>query len=293
MEKNLIEIPETDALTQVLSTHAALAISALSESPRMIRRVTESIFVDTIKRLSKMSTDVLANISKTLGVDLKRANVMLNWLVDDKGKLIPLKLEFYLDLDKYLKITSASNSPELFLTNSFVRDGRVYLDRSRLVQLLAYAVRERVLRTIESYRNLENETLREKGLKLAARFEAGERRRVRYDALPDCIERILKKGVRTDEEAYMIISFLLSVKPSRDDVEKFVLKSKLSSTLALENLVDAILGLQKTFTPYRCGSKGYERACGLECEKGVLEEYYERVKKRSGAGSGFKRGRIS
>jgi DNA primase large subunit len=286
VKNGTLVLPDADMLTTTLSVHAALVLTSLSGSPFLMKNLVNAIYTHTLRVLSKSSSEELERIAKGLGLDLISENMSIPWLVDGQ-RTIPLRLRYSLRIEEYLPLAVLSQNVELHLSNSFLRDGRVFLDRSRLVALLAEVTRARILSLLDEYRVLENRTLRETALKVAARLEAARTgRSLNEQTLPACIREIMENGVKSDIEAYILVSFLKAVNAQREDVERILLKSKAATPAALENITDAILAINRLYTPYKCDTEEAVRAC-RSCKEGLLREYLAlRRSKRRGQAAG-------
>ncbi len=279
VEKGRLEFPPASELERVVGYHTALALASLSRSPVLVRAIIEATYEHAISILRSMRNDDLERTAKVLGARLEKSGTTINWIVDN-GRIIPLHLQYSIDLPHYLAIAGSSDDPMLLLPNSFLRGRRVYLDRDRLISLLAFAVKKRVQGLIDKYRSLESSVLSQEARRLAARLSRPARGGIDWESVPECIRRLVDKGVETDEEAYMLVSFIAYIGPDRREIEEVLLRSDLASSGSLENLSDAILSLGRRFTPYKCDSELGKKICGSQCQEGVLREYFQRVKEK-------------
>lgn len=267
---------------EVAVYHAMLAVAARTGSPRLVMAVVRASGDDARARLRRAPLEEAERYARLLGLPLERASLSIPWLVAPDGSLVRLSLTHRIGLQSYLRVAAGSEGV-LSLPNSFLLGGRVYLDRSRLVELIALAVERRVARLIDAYGRLDlGKSVEEAALRVLARLEEG-RSRLDLSELPACIRRIVEEGARSDEEAYMLVAFLASVKPSREVAAEILMRSGLAGAASVENLVDAVLGLSGVY-PYRCDSPPGRRACPEGCGRGVLREYYRGRRRGRGRG---------
>ena len=284
LRENRLRVPD-DLLDAVIAYHAAAAMASKSGSPRLVRALAEATGEHARTSLSGASPRELVRTARMLGLPVERSQVSIPWIVE-RGRVVPLRLEYNVPLARYLRVASGSGGM-LSLANSFLRGGRVYMDKRRLVELIALAAKARAVRIIDRYRGAElGKKLVDEALRLAARAETGGGGGgLDWEALPGCVRRIIEEGARSDLEAYMLISFLAAVRPSRDSLARALLRSGLASARSLENLVDAVLSLRGV-SPYKCDSEPGRQACPEGCGEGAVREYFRARSTRRGQDRG-------
>ena len=259
----------------VLAYHSALAIAAISGKPALLRKLIDSTVLHAMATFRKLDQEELESIAKILGLRLRKTEALIPWLVDPTGTTIPLRLEYTVPLEDYLNAIEGAPGSELRLPNAFLKQGKVYLDRGRLVALLAYKIKVRILSLAEEYRSLDAPRLREEALRVIAELETGET--LDRDKLPECIKSMIGRDKLSDRQAYIIISFLASVKPDLRAIEEILLLTGLAGPKSAENLAAAIASLGREYTPYRCDTEEAREACGDKCRGSILREYYRRL----------------
>jgi len=264
--------------------HAVLAAAARANNTLLIKTIADAVRRDALAFFSRFEQEKLPILSKRLGINISVSDLSIPWLVEN-GRIIYKKLEYSIGLPDFLSIAARSNNELLHLSNSFLLAGRVYLDKPRLVLLLAEASYWRVFRLVEDYSEkysdieMLDQIAEEAGRALSSRSS----RPVREDWLPDCIRRLLtdasSRGLNR-EEAYVLLSFFASLNADPYSVADILVKYKAAPPSAALNIGD-VLREMRGYTPYKCDSDAGRRVCP-ECRKsGLLEEYFSHARRKA------------
>ncbi|MCE4624797.1 MAG: hypothetical protein F7C35_02900 [Desulfurococcales archaeon] len=280
------KLPVVDGtlLDKALAFHASMAIAAATRNAIVMKRLADAIFEDALQQLERASEDELLRLARWLGLPLERGDEYLEWLVEPSGRVLKLLLQYSIPVERYLELVAPIDDATLHLSNSFLKKGLVYLDRSRLALLTSYAIKLKIVNKIEEYRNIENKVIREAAMRVLAILSTQRvRDRIRIETLPSCIRRVIENGAKTDEEVYTLLAFLHYIKPTPHDIEEILVRSGIAPLSAAENIAHALLAIStKTFTPYKCSSEPGRIACPEGCE-GLLKEYYSNLNRRARA----------
>ncbi len=275
---------DVDPSLAVPGFHAVLAAAARANNTLLIKTIADAVRRDALTFFYRLDQDRLSIISKRLGIGISASSLSIPWLVEN-GRVIHKRLEYSVSLPDFLGLAARSNSKLLQLSNSFLLDGMVYLDKPRLVLLLAEACYWRVFRLVEDYSEKYSdikaldEIVEEAGRALSSRGS----RPIKEDWLPDCIRRLLasapSRGLNR-EEAYVLLSFFASLNADPYSVADILVKYKAAPPSAALNIGD-VLREMRGYAPYKCDSDVGRRVCS-ECRKsGLLEEYFSHARRKA------------
>ncbi|MFN4046566.1 MAG: hypothetical protein ACK4H7_04420, partial [Acidilobaceae archaeon] len=179
------------------------------------------------------------------------------------------ELRFSVPAEDFLRFASNSRDEALRLVNNFVLKGLVYMDRARLEKLVVEAARKTIEEKLkdtpvpdaEAFRRL-SKSLKELEERAASGFSE--------EFFPECVKSIIAAGrVRrlSDEEAYVLLSFLRAVGAPRDYLEKLL------RSLGVEEagVLAEALGEIGDYTPFKCEVLKAKGIC--DCDMDLLEEY--------------------
>jgi len=268
----------------VLAYHAALAAAGASGSLRLKRRLVDAIAFEVREALRGEDLEGLFRVASALGLPLSREKLAIPWLYGKKG-LVPRILVASVPLAPYLgliKLVEASD--ELRLVNSFLLGGRVYLDRPRLEGLLVAGARARAFELMEAYaEDVQASRLVELGRRAAMLLEQGVPSQGYDPSLaPECIRRIearVASGEASDEELYVLVTFLAAVGAEPDYLADIIYSSGTASRPLASIIAESLILEAKRFRPYRCEVLREKRIC--ECSEDLTREYFSRLRARA------------
>ncbi|MEB3759701.1 MAG: hypothetical protein GSR81_02520 [Desulfurococcales archaeon] len=279
VENRQLELPSNE-YEAVISYYGALVASAKSRAYRLIKLLIDASVDHALSTLPRVNDEELIKIAKNLGIELEYKPLSIPWLVDPAGRVVPKILKFRIDLIKYLETIEGSNDAVLSLPSGFVKSRKIYLDRQRAIHLIIHGIRRKLESLIDEYKGLEAPRLEELGRRYARELVKRSSPGIRPNLYPECIQSIMdlaKKGGLSDEEIYVLITFIANLDPPVEYVEDMLNELNLASTSALPNIARAIVEIASRYTPYKCGSSVLREICG-ECSEDLLKTYYKRVR---------------
>jgi len=278
-------LPSFESLwVHVLAYHAAIAAAAASGSLRLKRRLVDAIAYEARASLREEDLEGLFRVAAALDLPLAREKLAIPWLYGKKG-VIPRILVASVPLTPYLRLIKLVEArDELRLVNSFLLKGKVYLDVPRLEGLLTAGVRARVTRLIDAYaEEAQNTRLAELGRRAAMLLEQGVPSQGYDPSLaPECIRRIEAKaaaGEASDEEFYVLVTFLAAVGAEPEHLADIIHSSGAASRPIASIMAEALLAEAKRFRPYRCEVLREKGVC--ECSQDLTREYFSRLRARA------------
>ncbi len=274
---------------EVLSFHLAAAIAG-TLGPPAVKAFAEGEASRALKALKLEGEDGLIEVSRALGMPLEKRPVGIPWLVE-KGRGVRRRvLPYRVHVSHYLKAVAYVDGAEGSLTNAFLLDGWVYMDRSLAEDLLYNAILLAAARRAaeNAAEDLPAHALsRAKAmLENALAKRSGRLAPVDEGSLPPCIQAIIGKasslGLRGlgDEEGYMLATFLAYL-----DVDVEWITSKLG---AGEQEASALLSLARAarargYRPYTCRAAREAGVCRWDCRGPTpLSEYHRRLRRARG-----------
>ncbi len=254
------------------------------------------IFVNLIgsKRIIDQYSQVEASVSYKflMGEQDQVVKEVLNDLgvrLDDEGMPVP----------EYLKLSSSlvKENTRWKLVNRTIKNGLVGLRQDESKELLREAIRLRIMEPVdvskapEELKNIA-ETLK---ASLTGSRDKISAKDVRDDALPECIQNMLKmleQGTASHNVMFILATFFLNLGLKKDDVINiFRVSPKFSEDVAAYQ-IDFLSG-EKGGTQYTCPTCETIRSYGLGCSdctfKHPLQKYRINVKTRRGRRPSFKK----
>ncbi|MCE4612317.1 MAG: hypothetical protein F7C07_00585 [Desulfurococcales archaeon] len=275
-----------DSFGAVTSFYLGLAIAGKA-SRTLLALVISKEISEASKMLSGESEEVTLHIASMLGVKVKKGQARVPWIITSEGKTVERVLPYTLDLKDYLEILGRSARSET-LANSFILDGKVFLDSSGLKRLVIAKARWKIENEAKKLSSLESAHLSRAAKTLLGEFgsaaEAPPSAAVAgliHEALPECIKSIIEKGLSgadiSDQEFFLLLSFLANIRaPPKLLSEVFSKQLGLSRDAALDLSIKA-LKIASDFKPYDCSKPPGREVCS-DCPGDLVRYYLEKVK---------------
>ena len=268
-------VPSFQSSTDSLAAFLGEAVLAVKAGHQASARVVELEYMIARRMIvgGRESVDAALALVKAAGGRVERAGLKIPWAVDGSGRRVPKILIARIHVASFLRIAApvAEREKGLSLSNSFLKEGYVYLDVERLRQLAAAAARKLVLdrlREAEAAANSIDGEVEVYAVRLKRLLEGAPP--LRPDKLPHCIRFIAEKirgGESVGEvELYTLITFL-----SKLEYSHRVLAETLGlDNIAARNLTKALAKISSYPTP-KCSKLAELRVC--ECRGNLLSEY--------------------
>ncbi|WP_292320583.1 hypothetical protein [Caldisphaera sp.] len=262
------------AAVKATNSMIALDIYAKAESNRA------SYFIESDNE------ENLIALGEFMGLKIEKELIKMPWLINNNGKIIYRTLPYYVRINDYLKIAINAQENQFRLVNSFLLDGKVYLDMKILKGLLEVGVEVKIkniakdLEVGEEFSFFSNEVLRY--LKLAEnKIPLGK---INYDAFPPCMKsfkNLIDKGKIEDESLYQYIAFLISIGIDEDELSNVIANSLGISPNLSRKIAKGFLSVEN-ISPYRCDIMKKKGLCPQDCGgKHPVLVYKRNVKENS------------
>ncbi len=258
----------------VLGFHAAAAAVAKSGSPRLARRFSEYVARRTLGFLDSEARETLLWLASRIGVEAQASGVEIPWLYNPRSGVIPRVLQYSVGLPSYLSIASGLEGAEWRLANSFLRGGRVYMDKRGFTLFLSAAVRAYVEAIIREYSDIEAPGLEELGKKYSRMIDLDE-----YDPslAPDCIREIIeavREGRATDEALYTLVTFLANARAPPEYLEEILASTHILTPAQASMAARILLEEAARYRPLNCKALLESNTCTRCRGRGPLSEYW-------------------
>ncbi|MCE4607697.1 MAG: hypothetical protein F7B61_01890 [Caldisphaeraceae archaeon] len=255
---------------EVFSFYLALGIVKYSNSLLALNLFTEAEINRAKNFIVNEDEESLILLARSLGVIVNKQQIRIPWIAASTGAIRYKILKYYVGLGSFLKITVASQKRELRLVNSFLVDGRVYLDESVLKSLIEVGIGTKIrslaneLEVSEKMKNLSGVVSRY--LKVVENKIPVQK--VEYNSFPPCmlsLKNEIEKGLFIgDEKLFVYIAFLISIGAEEEEISDVLERSLgVSHTLSLR-ITRAFLGIEDIM-PYRCDVMKRKGLCPKDC----------------------------
>ena len=265
----------TSTEDEVFSFWLSLLSLKAAGSVYLLNRVVDA----EVNRISRFLEDEedLVGVARALGVRVEVRSISFPWVVV-KGKVIRRVLDFAVPVRDFLRCAAGSKFEELRLVNNFVKGGYVFLDRRRLVKLLAEASRRAI---VEKLKMEAPETpLFERLVEEVKALEVREATGFDEELLPECIKQIIARSTArrlSDEEVYVLLTFLSSIGAPREYVSRILVETGLAGRDRAEVIAES-LSKVRGYTPFKCEELKARGIC--DCTEDLVREYTSRVRRR-------------
>ncbi len=265
------KLSKTTTEESVISFWLALLALKSFNSIYLYEKVLKAELSRVAEALRGESEDSLKRLAKTLGLKVGEESLKFPWVL--KGdKVVYRELRFSIPVEDFLRFASNSKDESLRLVNNFVLKGLVYLDRAKLEKLVVEASRkiieERLKNTLipeaAAFRKLSKD-LRELEERAASGFNE--------ELFPECVKSIIAAGKTrrlSDEEAYVLLSFLKTIGAPRSYLEELLRSMGVEEAGVLAEA----LGRLGDYTPFKCEVLKAKGIC--DCDMDLVEEYESR-----------------
>lgn len=240
-------------------------------------RVLDAEFDRIARFLRGEGVDNLILIAGALGIRVERRTISFPWVKERDGRVIHRTLDLAIPVADFLRYASKSKAEELRLANNFVKGGYVYLDRERLVKLLSEASRIFLVEKLKTVEIPESKAF-QRLVEEVRRLEAMEATGFREELLPDCIRSIVassKARRLSDEEIYVLLSFLSSIGAPREYVERLLVETGLAGGEEARVVAESLSRI-RGYTPFKCEELRSRGIC--DCLEDLVREYRARVR---------------
>lgn len=219
--------------------------------------------------IQKDNEENLIALSKAIDVNVEKELIKIPWLVANNGKITYRMFPYYVRMDEYLRIAVNAQENQFRLVNSFLLNGKVYLDMQLFKRLLEVGIVVKIknlasgLDIGQELSSLGNEVLRY--LKLAEnKIPLGK---IDYNAFPPCMQsfrELANRGKINDEQLYQYISFLISIGADVDDISNALENSLGISPNLSKRISEEFLNIGD-MSPYRCDVMKRKGLCPKDC----------------------------
>ncbi|MCE4623970.1 MAG: hypothetical protein F7B11_04395 [Caldisphaeraceae archaeon] len=255
---------------EVFSFYLALGIIKYSNSLLALNLFTEAEINRARNFIVNEDEESLILLARSLDIIVNKQQIRIPWIATSTGAIRYKVLKYYVDLGSFLKTAVASQKKELKLVNSFLINGRVYLDEGILKSLIEVGIGTKIktlankLEVSEKMKNLSGIVSRY----LKAVENKIPIRKVEYNSFPPCmlsLKNEIEKGLFIgDEKLFIYIAFLISIGAEEEEISDVLEKSLgISHTLSLR-ITRAFLE-NEDIMPYRCDVMKRKGLCPKDC----------------------------
>jgi hypothetical protein len=268
---------------EVASFYLVLAL-ANSLGPRVLERIIAAEAERAKHFIEREDMDSLIALAERLGLKVLRRSETFPWYVNtSKGTTSKRVLNLALSIKDYLISISGTEDRRLFLQNSFVKGGLVFLDRERFQLVLIERIKKRIkeLAISLSEVKIEDELL-SRAKEIVSKYLKREKVRMTIpEAFPPCISSIVEKArekglISLDVKEGILLALFLSVLGDLSLVKKLFFNDPYIDSFL--NLVDLV---SKNISAIpRCDRLKELGLCQEECtERTPFHAYLKKVKK--------------
>ncbi len=275
MEGRLPDEISASTEEEVFSFWLSLLSLKSAGSVYLLNRVVD-VEVERLSRFIENEED-LASIARALGIRVEDRSISFPWIIE-KGRVVNRVLDIAVPVQDFLKYASGSKLSELRLVNNFVKGGYVFLERRRLVKLLVEASRRFILESLKAIEVPETPVF-DKLVEEVKKLEIREALGFREELLPECIKQIIARSMArrlSDEEIYVLLSFLSSIGAPREYVSSLLVEIGLADKGKAKVIAESLARV-KGYTPFKCEELKARGIC--DCEEDLVKEYTSRVRK--------------
>lgn len=261
---------------EVFSYWLALLAARASGGVRLLQRALRREAERMEEIASKSDLEGLVSLARIMGVRCERRSIKIPWLVKS-GKIIERELEVAVRASDYIRLTAGTRERRLKLSNSFLLGGYVYVDKASLALLLIEATPRIILERLKEIPPPEAPRFEE--LVSFARALEARLGGITEEAFPKCISDILSKArvsELSDEEVYVLLSFLSAIGAPEGFIEKVIKEAGLAESEA--PIMAKALSKVGGFTPYKCEELTARKICFCD---GDLVETYRKLREKA------------
>lgn len=266
---------EEEIMVFYLSLSIVKGVGDPTISSRFLRAVREAI-----KRLvEKEDARTLTSLLALAGLEPREAKERMEWLVDVKnGRVYMKELIVAVPLNRYLSVIAVSDEALLHPSNSFIKNGVVYLDLPRLKSLASLVLIELAEKRLHEVEPAPHELISN----IAGEIRDLIAARVRPENIPACIRelehRVASGSELRDDEIYTIITFYYSIKAPKDRVKQVLAMLTRGDERLAESILRAVMLETGGYAPFTCEELKRRGIC--TCTDDLINEYYSTLNKR-------------
>jgi DNA primase large subunit len=297
-----------NSVTDLVAFHASLLVLNSLGEKWVLKRLSVSIAKHYSSQLYRLDDDSLVVLAGLLGLHVKkhfgREVLKIPLRLTGRGvlhKLFPISIR----LRDYIKWSyRLKGDPAWKITNQPILDGKVFIDRRKLIRLMEEAIDSSVETLSKEYENAVKPGQRlpgilgevsEKAKKIIeknmqkTRFPLlmGEYRGpINYDAFPPCMKNILlraKSGANlSHHERFAIATFLIQLGADEETVIDVFRNSPDFKEKIARYQVEHLMGKRgggKKYKPYNCDTMKTLGLCVAECNvKTPFQKYLQNLR---------------
>ena len=289
-EQHKLEPPQ-----EIIAFHNSLLIIAWLKNPIITKRFSLNIAKKSMVLLKKVDDNTLVMISRLLGVRLEKQvgeKMVKIFLKISQPEHFYMIFQFSLPLKEYLELTKRFwGDPNWKLVNQMVQNGRVYLDRQKVLRLLEEKIANHVEELIKRYQEIigESESLPSplqsigEEIKKIVAEELKQRidksslsgfvpGKIVYNAFPPCMKKIFLEakegGNLSHHQRFAIATFMIRLGASADEIVDIFRNTPDFNEKITRYQVEHLMGSRgggKKYSPYSCSTMKTLGLCIAEC----------------------------
>ncbi len=266
-----------------------LALYAAARAGRIaLSRLIEEEAMEVARKASRdgaVDEQLVKEIAVIIGFKPVESRLAVPWVEVKPGRIEPRLFTYSVSVYDALRLAG----DRLDLVHSMVKNGRVYIDASGLLDLAVEAVKYRLGETAQRIAEAEVEGLEdlvEEAKRLAEQAPTGRHEQARpvrpvREAYPDCIGRIISKaesGEVSSEEFYLLATFLAYTRDTESMAR--VLEALGVGRGVAGTVAEVILEEASLWKPYNCDALRRMGIC--ECTGDPISEYHNLIRRVQG-----------
>jgi DNA primase large subunit len=276
------------AFEAVASFYLGLAVAGRASRTLLATLISRELD-EASRLLSREREEVVLDVAARLGVRVEESTARIPWIIASDGRIVYKLLKYSMSLWDYVRLLGVS-ARAFSLANSFILEGRVFLDVKGLKRLVIARAKRKMEEEAQRLAAVDSPVIERAAERLAKEVGpepgpvpalGGELAR---DALPKCISDIIEKGLAGDElsdaEFFMLATFIANVRGSPRILAE-VLERQLGFTS--EEALDVSMKLLRaasSYRPYDCTKMPGSEICG-ECPGDLVKHYFDALKRRT------------
>ncbi|NON61872.1 DNA primase regulatory subunit PriL [Acidianus sp. RZ1] len=239
--------------------YSLLLILSVLYDRRLMKRIIQEESEMFVAELKKESEDDLLSMASYLGVKVERREI--SYWEKNRKKILSFTLPFL----NYIR-DLPKNIEDLRLCNQIVKDGYVYIDKVRLVELLKTKIQEKILSLVKpiSLSKIPD------SIRDILSLKGGK--------TPPCIEVIMRKKERNPEEVRTLVVYMIDIGIDRSTISSTI-KDNIENP---DEFIDSFLKRKEKFIIYSCKKMKELGLCIDDCNvKNPLQLYFGRAERTS------------
>lgn len=225
VEGKPVEPPPSSTLEAVFSFYLALALARVIGGA-LIESLARYYASSAINVLQQADEDYIIEVARASGFHVERTEFNIAWALTRGSRIKYKSFNYRVNIKEYLESISSSSNNSVRLVNQMLLKGYVYLDKSRLLEVLKERFHALIKKRALSFEPEDLSDIPDDLVEKAREeYEKALRKRsgITWDkeAVPPCIEDAamkLREGNASIHHVYLLTTFIASLSLTGDEV---------------------------------------------------------------------------